>query len=165
MFSFLFLYFLEHFIVFSFLSLSFLQLDSFTECFLFLEDIDILEDFTYLGNVVQNSGGSGHEVFRRIGLAHAVMNSLDTSIWRCHYLCRRTKIRIFRSLVFPVLLYSCKTWKLTGDLERRIEAIGNKCLRRIMGCRWFDRVTNRRLLRETGSRPIVCTIQQRQLRL
>ncbi len=31
--------------------------------------------------------------------------------------------------------------------------------------RWFDRVTNQRLLSETGSRPIVCTIRQRQLRL
>ncbi len=66
--------------------------------------------------------------------------------------------------MLPHLLYGCETWTLTGALERRIEAIGNKCLRRIMGYRWFARVTNRRLLRETGSRPIACTIRQRQLR-
>ncbi len=124
-----------------------------------------MEDFTYLGSVVQNSGGSDHEVFRRIGLAHAVMNSLDTSIWRCRYLSRRTKIRIFTSLVLPVLLYGCETWTLTGGLERRIEAFGNTCPCKIMGYRLFDRVTNRRLLRETGSRPIACTIRRRQLRL
>ncbi len=34
--------------------------------------------------------------------------------------------------------------KLTGGLERRIEAFGNNCLCRIIGYRWFDRVTNRR---------------------
>ncbi|KAG0722471.1 Golgi resident protein GCP60 [Chionoecetes opilio] len=33
------------------------------------------------------------------------MDSLSTNIWRCRYLCRRTKIWIFKSLVIPVLLY------------------------------------------------------------
>ncbi len=129
------------------------------------EDIDILEDFTYLGSVVQNSGGSGHEVFRQIGLAHAVMNALDTSIWHCRYLCSRTKIRIFWSLVLSVLLYGCETWTVTGGLKRQIKGFGNKFLRRIIGYCWFDHVTNQRLLHETGLRPIACTIRQRQLRL
>lgn len=129
------------------------------------EDIEILESFTYLGSVVHNSGGSRHEVLRRIGLAHGVMDSLNTSIWRCRYLCRRTKIRIFKSLVLPVLLYGSETWTLSSDLKRRIDAFGNKCLRRVMGYRWFDFVSNQRLLRETDSRPITCIVRQRQLRL
>ncbi|KAG0720366.1 hypothetical protein GWK47_048649 [Chionoecetes opilio] len=69
------------------------------------EDIEILESFTYLGSAVHNDGGSRQEVLRRIGIAHGVMDSLSGSIWRCRYLCRRTKIRIFKSLVIPVLLY------------------------------------------------------------
>ena len=129
------------------------------------EDIEILESFTYLGSVVHNSGGSRHEVLRRIGLAHGVMDSLNMSIWRCRYLCRRTKIRIFKSLVLPVLLYGCETWTLNSDLKRRIDAFGNKCLRRIMGYRWYDYVSNQRLLRETDSRPITCIVRERQLRL
>ncbi len=61
------------------------------------------------------------------------------------------------------MLYGCETWALTRDLERRIEVFGNKCLCRIMGYSWFDRVTNRPLLRETGSRPIASTIRQSHL--
>ena len=68
------------------------------------EDIDISENFTYLGSVVHNNGGSRHEVLRRIGIAHGVMDSLNSSIWRCRYLCRRTKIRLCKTLVLPVLL-------------------------------------------------------------
>ncbi|KAG0729698.1 Retrovirus-related Pol polyprotein from type-1 retrotransposable element R2 [Chionoecetes opilio] len=86
------------------------------------EDIEILESFTYLGSSVHNDGGSRQEVLRRIGLAHGVMDSLSGSIWRCRYLCRRTKIRIFKSLVIPVLLYGCETWTLNNDLKRRINA-------------------------------------------
>ena len=102
------------------------------------EDIDILESFTYLGSIILNNGGSRQEVLRRIDLVHIVMDLLSTSIWRCWYLCRRTNIRIFRSLVITVLLYGCETWTLNTDLKRRIDVFGNKCLRRIMGYRWND---------------------------
>ena len=102
---------------------------------------------------------------RRIGLAHGVMDSLNASIWRCRYLCRRTKIRIFKSLVLPVLLYGCETWTLNSDLKRRINAFGNKCLRRIMGYRWNDFVSNQRLLDETESSLITCIVRERQLKL
>ena len=129
------------------------------------EDVEISENFTYLGSVVHNNGGSRQEVLRRIGLAHGVMDSLSTSIWRCRYLCRQTKIRIFKSLVIPVLLYGCETWTLNTDLKRRIDAFGTKCLRRIIGYRWYDFVSNQRLLRETDSRPITSIVRQRQLRL
>ena len=99
------------------------------------EDIDILDSLKYLGSVVHNNGGSRQEVLRWIGLAYGVMDSLSTSIWRCRYLHRRTKIRIFKSLVIPVLLYGCETWTLNTDLKRKIDVFGNKCLRSIMGYR------------------------------
>ncbi|KAG0728144.1 Retrovirus-related Pol polyprotein from type-1 retrotransposable element R2 [Chionoecetes opilio] len=91
------------------------------------EDIEILESFTYLGSAIHNDGGSRQEALRRIGIAHGVMDSLSGSIWRCQYLCRRTKIRIFKSLVIPVLLYGCETWTLNSDLKRRINAFGKFC--------------------------------------
>ncbi len=55
------------------------------------------------------------------------------------------------------LMYGCETWTLNSDLKRRIDAFDNKCLR------WYDFVSNRRLLRETDSRPITCTVPERQL--
>ena len=44
------------------------------------------------------------EVNRRLGRVWGVMDSLDNGVWRCRYLCGRRKVRVFRSLVFPVLL-------------------------------------------------------------
>lgn len=117
------------------------------------EDIGISENFIYLGSAVHNNGRSRHEVLRWIGIAHGVMDSLNSSICRCRYLCRRTKIRLFKSLVLPVLLYGSETWTLTSDLKRRIDTFGNKCLCRIMGYRWYDYVSNQRLICEMGSRP------------
>ena len=129
------------------------------------ENIEILDRFTYLGSVIHSDGGSAHEVSRRIGLAHGVMGSLNSSIWRCRYLSRRTKIRVFGALVLPVLLYGCETWTLNADLRRRLDVFGTSCLRRIMGYRWDDFVSNQRLLRETDSRHVTSIVRQRQLRL
>ena len=129
------------------------------------EDIEVTESFTYLGSVVHNSGLSDHEVSRRIGLAAGVMNSLNKSIWRCRYLCRRTKLRVFKALIMPVLLYGSETWTLSCALEARLEAFCNRSLRQIMGYCWRDHVSNQRLHRETGTSPVICTIRDRQLRL
>ena len=62
----------------------------------------------------------GHikKYYSRIGLTHGVMDSLSTSIWRCQYLCRRTKIRIFKSLVIRLLFYGCETWTLRINLKK-----------------------------------------------
>ena len=67
------------------------------------EDIDIFDSFKYLGSVVHNNGVSLQKVLRRICLANGVVDSISTSIWRCRYLYRLTKIPIFKSLVIPKL--------------------------------------------------------------
>ena len=129
------------------------------------EDVEVTESFTYLGSVVHISGLSDQEVSRRIGLATGAVNSINKSIWRCRYLCRRTKLRVFKALILPVLLYGSETWTLSSALESRLDAFCNKSLRRIMGYSWQDHVSNRRLHRETGMGPVTCIIRDRQLRL
>ena len=42
------------------------------------DDIDILDSFNYIGNVVHNNGGSRQEVLWQIGLAYGVTDSLST---------------------------------------------------------------------------------------
>ena len=79
------------------------------------EDVDVTERFTYLGSDIHVSAGCESEVNGRLGRAWGVMDSLDNGVWRCRYLCR-TKVRVFMSLVLPVLPYGCETCTLTKDL-------------------------------------------------
>ncbi|XP_069988579.1 uncharacterized protein [Penaeus vannamei] len=65
------------------------------------EDVEVMENFTYLGSAVHVSGLSDQEVSRRIGLAVGTMNSVKKSIWRCRYLCRRTNLRVFQNFIMP----------------------------------------------------------------
>ncbi len=63
------------------------------------------------------------------------------------------------------LMYGCETWTLNRDLERRLDVFGTKCLRRNMGYRWNDFVSNQRLLHKIGSRYVISIVRERQLRL
>ena len=62
---------------------------------------------------------------------------------------RGTKVKVYKQLVFPVVLYGCDTWTLTAALRSRLDTFGTKSLRWILGYRWFDFVSNDRLLEET----------------
>ena len=87
-------------------------------------------------------------------------------VWRCRYLCKRTRVRVFRSLVLPVLLYSCETWTVTGELRRRLNSFGTMSLRRILGYRWHDNMSvDLVLIREAGMRQVTSIVRERQLRL
>ena len=67
------------------------------------EDVEFVERFTYLSSDIHVCAGFESEVNRRLCRAWGVMDSLDHGVWRCRYLCRRTNVRVFRSLVLPVL--------------------------------------------------------------
>ena len=92
-----------------------------------------------------------------------VMVSLDHGVCCCRYLCKRTKVHVFRSLVLPVLLYGCETWILTRDLRWRLNSFGTRSFRRILGYHWSDSVSNERLLRDTQMRFATCIVHELQL--
>jgi hypothetical protein len=48
-------------------------------------------------------------------------------------LSKNLKIRIYKTLILPVVLYGCETWSLTLGEEHRLEVFENRVLRRIFG--------------------------------
>ena len=129
------------------------------------ENVEVTQTFTYLGSVIHSSTSCELGINRRLGRAWSATNSLDEGVWRCRYLCKRRKIRVFRSLILPVLLYSCETWTLTGELRRRLIFFGTMSLRRILDHRWHDYMSNDQVLREAGQRQVTSIVRERQLHL
>ena len=64
-----------------------------------------------------------------------MQNVLSSSL-----LSKKLKIKIYRTIIFPVVLYGCETWSLTLREERRLRVLANRELRRIFGPK-RDKVT------------------------
>ena len=80
------------------------------------------------------------------------------------------KIKIYRTIILPFVLYVCETWSLTLREERRLRVFENRVLRRVFG-RKRDEVTGdwRKLhmeeLRDLYSLPnIVRVVKSRRMR-
>jgi len=59
---------------------------------------------------------------------HSLQNLLSSSL-----LSKNLKIKIYRTIILPVVLYGCETWSLTLREERRLRVFENRVLRRIFG--------------------------------
>jgi len=46
---------------------------------------------------------------------------------------KNIKIKIYRTIMLPVVLYGCETWSLTLRGEKRLRVFENRMLRRIFG--------------------------------
>ena len=48
-------------------------------------------------------------------------------------LTKNTKIKVYRNVILPVVLYGCDTWSLMLREERTVRMFENRLLRRIFG--------------------------------
>jgi hypothetical protein len=42
-------------------------------------------------------------------------------------------MRIYKTIILPIILYGCETWSLTLREKHRLRVFGNRVLRRIFG--------------------------------
>ena len=70
-----------------------------------------------------NSGNSGcsREIKRLLLLGRKVMTNLD-SILKSRDITLPTKVRLVKAMVFPVIMYGCKSWTIKKAEHRRIDA-------------------------------------------
>ena len=59
---------------------------------------------------------------------YSVQNLLSSS-----FLFKKLKIKIYRTIILPVVLYGCESWSLTLREERRLRVFENTVLRRVFG--------------------------------
>jgi len=91
-----------------------------------------VEEFKYLGTTLTNQNSILDEIKSRLksvnACYHSVQNLLSSSLPSKHL-----KIKIYRTIILPVVLYGCETWSLTLREERRLRVFENRVLRRIFG--------------------------------
>ena len=85
--------------------------------------------------------GGGLLFFAVVAQTTAALTRLKP-FWNDRSFSLSSKIRLVRSLVTSIFLYSCEPWTLTAKLQRRIQAMEMRCYRRILHISYKDHVTN-----------------------
>ena len=121
------------------------------------DELDEVDNFKYLGSWLASSST---DMKIRIGQAWNALNKLD-KIWKST-LKRGMKIKLFQSLVLSILLYGAETWTLTKTLQKKLDGVFTRMLRKALGLTWRDMVPNIELY---GNIPTLSSeLRQRRLR-
>ena len=59
-----------------------------------------------------------------------------------------TKVRVVKALVFPVVMYGCRSWIIKKAERQRIDAFELWCWRRLLRVPWAARRSNQSILKE-----------------
>ena len=73
------------------------------------ETMETVTDFIFLGSKITVDGDCSHEITRRLLLGRKAMINLD-SVLKRRDITLPTKVRIFKAMVFPVVLYRYESW-------------------------------------------------------
>ena len=76
----------------------------------------------FLGSKITADDDSSHEIRRHLLLGEKVMTNLD-SILKSRDITLPTKVRLVKAIVFPVVMYGCKSWTIKKAEHRRIDAV------------------------------------------
>jgi hypothetical protein len=72
------------------------------------------------------------EIKRKLNSGNACYHSVQ-NIPSSRLLSKNVKVRIYKTIILPVVLYGCETWYLTLREDHKLRVFENRVLRRIFG--------------------------------
>ena len=75
------------------------------------EAMETVTDFIFLGSKITADGGCSHEIKRHLLLGRKTMTNLG-SMLKSRDIILPTKVRIVKTMVFPVVMYGCESWTI-----------------------------------------------------
>ena len=70
--------------------------------------VETVRDFTFLGSKITADGDCNHEIKRCLILGKKAMTNLD-SMLKSRHITLPTKVYLVKAMVFPVVIYGCKS--------------------------------------------------------
>jgi hypothetical protein len=99
---------------------------------LIIPPVKRVEEFRYLGTALMNQNSIQEEIKSRLKAGNACYHSVQ-NLLSYNFLSKNTKIKIYRTIIFPVVLYGCETWSFTLMEECTLRVFKTRELKRIFG--------------------------------
>ena len=123
--------------------------------------VETMADFVFLGSKITADCNHRHEIKRCLLLGRKAMTNLD-SILKSRDITLPTKVCIVKAMVFPVVMYSCKSWTIKKAEHQRTDAFELWCWKRLLRVPWSARRSNQSILKEISPG---CSLEGMMLKL
>ena len=126
-------------------------------------ELDVIEQFTYLGSTITNNLSLDTEINKRIRKAATTLARLISQVWTNPKLTEMTKMVVYNTCVVSILMYGGETWTTYAKQEKRLNSFHLRSIRRILGISWQDRVSNTKGLSQANLLSMSNLLRQRRL--
>ncbi|VDL89973.1 unnamed protein product [Schistocephalus solidus] len=86
---------------------------------------------------------------------------MQNVVWNRQHFYLSTKRKMYKAVIFPMLLYGAETWMVYQKQARKLNHFHLSCLRRILKLKWQDRTPDTEVLERTGFLSICTHLQLR----
>ena len=112
--------------------------------------IEVVNQFEYLGSIINNKGESTTEIRRRLAMARSTVQSMS-HIWKSRGLSLSLKVRLLHATSFSIATYGSESWAMTKNDRKRVDAFEMWCYWRLLHVSWKDKKTNVWVLDKIGT--------------
>ena len=109
--------------------------------------VQTVTDFIFLGSKITVDSDCNHEIKRCLLLGRKVMTNLG-SVLKSRDITLPTKVHIVKTMVFPVVMYGCKSWTIKKAEHQRTDAFKLWSWRRFLRIPWTTSTSNQSILKE-----------------
>ena len=111
------------------------------------ETVETVTDFILGGSKITADSDYSHEIKRCLLLGRKLMTNIN-SILKSRGITLPTKVHLVKAMVFPVVMYGCKSSTVKKAERRRIDAFELWCWKRFLRVPWTARRSNQSILKE-----------------
>ena len=110
------------------------------------EKVETMTDCIFLSSKITVNGNCTHEV-KTLTIERKTMTKTD-SVLKNKDVTLPTEVHIVKAMVFPVVIYGCKSWTIKKPQCQRIDYFKLWCSRRLLRISWTARRSNQSILKE-----------------
>ena len=104
------------------------------------------------------------EVTARTAKASVAFGRLRTNVWERNGIRLDTKLKVYKAVVLPTLLYACETWTVYQRHAKKLNHFHLSCLRKPLKIRWQDKIPDTEVLKKAKMQSVHTLLKLAQLR-